>query len=267
MPAAFSLPECVRSVRVELGNRVFRAGAWMTALALAAMLLFTLLGRWQWHRAAEKRALIASFDASMLAGPVELGRRTLATIPRYTLLKLRGRYDGEHQFLLDNVSRDGAVGYEVLTPFRLDDGRVMIVNRGWLALPQGRRDVWPDVALRPATDAPAPPAQTEITARLDTFPVAALSMGRAPPPAGPSWPKRTSFPSAAQLGAALGHTIEDGQLLLAASEPMGYRRDWHPGAIGFPPTRHIAYALQWWAFAALVLFLFFFMNIERRPHE
>jgi cytochrome oxidase assembly protein ShyY1 len=26
----------------------------------------------------------------------------------------------------------------------------------------------------------------------------------------------------------------------------------------------MAYALQWWSFGALVLFLYFFMNIERR---
>ena len=61
-------------LRVEWGNRVFRASVWMTVLAISAVLLFVLLGRWQWHRAAEKRALVAAFDAGLQAGASELGR-------------------------------------------------------------------------------------------------------------------------------------------------------------------------------------------------
>ena len=244
-------------LRVEWDHRVFRASVWMTMLAFAAVALFALLGRWQWHRAVEKRALVAAFDAGQNAQASELGERSLAATPRYTLLRLRGRYDGAHQFLLDNISRDGAVGYEVLTPFVLEDGRIVAVNRGWLPLPGGRREPLPDVRLPPAPVA-------EVTGRTDKLPVTALAIGRAPPDASTSWPKRTSFPNAAQLGAALKSPIEDGQLLLAASEPTGYRRDWHPGATGFPPSRHIAYALQWWSFGALALFLYFFLNIERR---
>jgi surfeit locus 1 family protein len=255
-------------LRVEWGNRVFRASAWMTVLAFSAVVLFALLGRWQWHRAAEKRALVAAFDAGLHSGASELGARSLAATPRYTLLRLRGHYDGAHQFLLDNISRDGAVGYEVLTPFVLEDGRILVVNRGWLPLPGGRREPLPDVKLPPAPATALAPATApllaEVTGRVDKLPVTALAIGRSPPDASTAWPKRTSFPDAAQLGAALGSPVENGQLLLAASEPKGYRRDWHPGATGFPPSRHIAYALQWWSFGALALFLYFFMNIERR---
>jgi surfeit locus 1 family protein len=234
----------------------------MTALAMAGVLLFGQLGRWQWHRAAEKRALAAAFAASTAAPAIELGTRPVAAVPRYALLRVRGRYDVAHQFLLDNISRDGAVGYEVLTPFQLEDGRILMVNRGWLPLPGGRREPLPDVAL-PGTPAQAS-APAEITGRIDELPVTGLSMGRAPPDAGPSWPKRTSFPTAAQLGAVLGKGVEARELLLAASEPMGYRRDWQPGGNGFGPSRHVAYALQWWSFGALTLFLYFFMNLERR---
>ncbi|MGH8253172.1 MAG: SURF1 family protein [Steroidobacteraceae bacterium] len=262
MPAAFRCRSARLLLRMELGKRVFEASVWMATLALAAVLLFAQLGRWQWHRAAEKRALAAEFEAGVAAGATGLGERALTAVPRYAQLRVRGHYDGARQFLLDNISRDGAVGYEVLTPFVLEDGRILVVNRGWLPLPGGRRDRLPDVTIPPpATSAPA---LAEITGRLDKLPVAALAIGRAPPDAGPSWPKRTSFPSAAQLGAALKAPIEDGQLLLSAAEPMGYRRDWPLSANGFAPSRHVAYALQWWSFGALALFLFLFLNIERR---
>ena len=79
------------------------------------------------------------------------------------------------------------------------------------------------------------------------------------------WPKRTSFPTQAQLGSALGQQLEARQLLLGESESHGYLRDWRAAIIGFGPERHVAYALQWWGLAALIAYLYLFMNLECRP--
>jgi surfeit locus 1 family protein len=244
-------------LQVELGDHRLRASAWMTALACAGVLAFALLGRWQWQRAAEKRSLEAAFAAGTLQAGSELGARSTAELPRYTMVRAHGRYDGTHQFLLDNMGHAGATGYEVLTPLLLEDGRTLLVNRGWLPLPDGRRERLPNIALSPL-DA------IELSGRIDVLPSAALSKGHAAPDAGPAWPKRTSFPTTAELAAALGRPVEPRQLLLAAGEPCGYLRDWQPAGQGFGPARHLAYALQWWTFAALTLFLYLFMNIERR---
>lgn len=256
-------------LQVELGNHRLRAGAWMSVLACTGIAAFALLGRWQWHRAAEKRALEAAFAAGALQPPAELGARSTAALPRYAAVRVHGDYDWRRQFLLDNMGHGGASGYEVLTPLLIEDGRVLLVNRGWLPLPQGRRDRLPDIAPRPepATPpgaGPQRPGSIGISGRIDLLPAAAIAMGHAAPDAGPAWPKRTSFPSAAELAAALGRPVEPRQLLLAADEPQGYLRDWQPAGNGFAPARHLAYALQWWAFAALTLFLYLFLNIERR---
>jgi len=244
-------------LRLELGSRRFIASGWMSALALAAVLLFAQLGRWQWHRAAEKTALAAAFAAGTNAPASLLGTRSMASLPRYAQLIVTGRYDAARQFLLDNMSDDGQVGYEVLTPMRLDDGRWLLVNRGWVALPEGRRDRLPDLAMNP-------PLTLQVRGRLDALPVTGLAAGRAPPAADSRWPKRTSFPTAAQLGAALGENVEPRQLLLAATEPFGFRRNWRSASDGFGPMRHLAYAVQWWGFAALTAFLYVFLNLERR---
>jgi surfeit locus 1 family protein len=250
-------------LQVELRHHRLRAGAWMTVLACVGVLAFGLLGRWQWHRAAEKRALEAAFAAGELQPGTELGARSTADLPRYAALRVRGRYDWVHQFLLDNMGHAGATGYEVLTPLRLEDGRVLLVNRGWLPLPDGRRDRLPDIAPLPYIGPPQT-YSVEHAGRIDLLPSAALKMGHAAPGAGPAWPKRTSFPTTPELAAALGRPIEPRQLLLGAGEPDGYLRDWRPAGEGFGPARHLAYALQWWAFAALTLFLYLFLNIERR---
>jgi surfeit locus 1 family protein len=226
----------------------------VTVLTLLAVVAFVELGRWQWQRAQQKRELASAFAAGGgTASP--LATRSTAELPRYAQVRAQGRYDGAHQFLLDNISHDGHAGYEVLTPLQLDDGRTLIVNRGWLPLTASRREL-PDVALR--LDAPV-----SATGKLDTLPVAGIALGHVPPAPGAPWPRLTSFPTMDDLAAALGRPTESRQLLLNDTEPHGYLRDWHPG--GLSPERHLSYALQWWGFAALALVLYAVLNRAHAP--
>ncbi len=52
---------------------------------------------------------------------------------------------------------EGSSGFEVITPFRLDDGTVFMVDRGWIAQ---------DVQGRPSECAAPPTGQVEVEARL-----------------------------------------------------------------------------------------------------
>jgi surfeit locus 1 family protein len=226
----------------------------MTLLTVAAIVLFIDLGRWQWHRAQQKQALATGFEAGSRAVE-ELGARTTAELPRYAQVRLTGSYDGAHQFLLDNMSHDGQPGYEVLTPLRLADGRTVIVNRGWVPLTASRRQL-PDVALEVA-------APHTLMGRLDELPVAGIALGHVPPTAGAPWPMLTSFPTMGDLSAALGQPLQSRQLLLDPGQPDGFLRDWHPSGLG--PTRHLSYAIQWWAFGVLAVVLYGYMNWRRSP--
>jgi surfeit locus 1 family protein len=224
----------------------------MTLLTCAAVVLFVGLGRWQWQRAERSRTLTQQF-ALLAASPLALGNRSIGSLPRYSTVRVQGRYDVQHQFLLENISHDGEPGYDVLTPLRLDDGRALIVNRGWIPLTVSRAQL-PHVLFEP-------PASLWLTGRLDNLPVPGISLGRAAPSPGAQWPKLTSFPTMQDLATALHTPLEPRQLLLGAREPFGYARDWHPG--GLTADRHVSYAVQWWAFAALALVLFVMLN--RKP--
>ncbi len=242
---------------VQCGRFRWSASWPITLLTLLAVLAFLGLGRWQWHRAAEKRALAAQFHAGA-AQPIDVTARASAPLPRYSHVRIEGRYDGVHQFLLDNISHGGYPGYEVVTPLTLADGRAILINRGWVPLTQSRRQL-PQIELRPAARASA-----TVVGLLDNLPVAALAMGHVPPAAGPDWPKLTSFPTIADLSVALGRPLEARQVLLDADQPDGYVRDWKPG--GFGPMQNLSYAFQWWAFAALALVLYVTLNRRgRRP--
>jgi len=50
-------------------------------------------------------------------------------------------------------------------------------------------------------------------------------------------------------------------ILLDPKEPDGYARNWE--APGFPPMRHIGYAVQWFALAAALLVIYIVTNVRR----
>ena len=223
----------------------------MTLITLVLLTLFVGLGRWQWQRGEAKQALWDGFDRSTQAAP--LGTRDFDGFDRFARLELNGEFEAEHQFLLDNRSHAGQPGYEVLTPFRTTDGRLVLVNRGWVPF-GGYRDRLPDVSM-------AAVAPVSIRGRIDELPSGGLASGHAAPDGNASWPKVTSFPSHAELASALGVSLQNRIVLLDPDAPGGYVREWSPP--GMPPTRHYSYAIQWWGFAAVLLVLYFGLNFRK----
>ncbi|HEY6124414.1 MAG TPA: SURF1 family protein [Steroidobacteraceae bacterium] len=223
----------------------------MTLITLVLLTLFVGLGRWQWHRGEAKQAVWSEYERNAAASSI--GTREFDSIDRFARLELNGEFEPDHQFLLDNRSHAGKPGYEVLTPFRLADGRRVLVNRGWIPF-GGYRDRLPDVAM--STVAPA-----LISGRIDDLPSGGLASGHAAPDANAPWPRLTSFPTHAELADSLGVKLENRMLLLDAGVPGGYLREWSPP--GMPPSRHFSYAIQWWGFAAVLLVLYFGLNFRK----
>jgi surfeit locus 1 family protein len=237
---------------VKFGRFHWSAGWLMTLLTLVAVALFTRLGFWQWQRAQEKTALQARFDAGS-AAITDLGPRASDALARYTQVRLQGAYDVQHQFLLDNISHHAMPGYEVLTPLNLQDGRTVMVNRGWVPLTRSRSQL-PEVGFDPGS-------VRTITGRLDQLPVVGIALGHQAPDTGAQWPKLTSFPTMSDLSSALQRPLEARQLLLDPAESFGFVREWQ--LAGFAPGRHLSYAVQWWGFAALALVLYGLLNRRR----
>jgi len=237
--------------RFSAFGRVF-APTWpMTLLTLILLVLFISLGRWQWHRGDAKQAVWAEYERD--AAAEALGSRNLDSIARFGRISLTGTFDSAHQFLLDNRSHNGQPGWEVLTPFVLEDGRHILVNRGWIPF-SGYRDKLPDVMM-------AADGHGSISGRLDDLPAPGLASGRAPPEIGSTWPKLTSFPTHDELETTLDEKLARRILLLDPQVPNGYVREWTPP--GMPPDRHYSYAIQWWGFAAVLLVLYFGLNFRK----
>jgi surfeit locus 1 family protein len=217
--------------------------------------VFGGLGIWQLRRADATRAYFAAFEAppgtQILAGAVDDSQ---AAAQPFAHVRLRGRYDGAKQVLLDARVRRGLNGYEVLTPLQTADGAVLI-NRGWVPAP-ALREVLPEIAVSDA--------EREITGRIARLPVPGLRSS-APATANAGWPRRLLFPTAQEISRAVGYRVHDYQVLLAAAEPEGFLRDWRPSVMS--PEQHLGYALQWFALALAVIIVFVTLNFRRGSHQ
>ena len=125
-------------VSIQVGGWTFEPRLFTTLLAIALIVLLVSLGRWQLHRAAEKRVLFDSFAAADgAAQPIDLRS---AKVARYSRVQAVGRYDETRQVLIDNMVEGGRAGYYVITPFALEGGGWVLVNRGWVPVGRTRAD-------------------------------------------------------------------------------------------------------------------------------
>lgn len=212
-----------------------------TAILVVAVPLFVSAGFWQLSRAAEKQVLIDQFAAA-LQRPVstELSPQTPLSENRYRRFRVSGRFDSQHQVLLDNMTQGGVNGYQVLTPLRMA-GWTVLVNRGWLRGSPDRSKL-PDVTVTEN--------MRTLTGRLSNLPAPGMRLAGGDPQ-DRGWPRRLLFPERGELEAVLGLPLPEFQLLLEANEPDGFARDWQLVAPEFGPAKHQGYALQWFSFAGL----------------
>lgn len=114
------------------------------------------LAQWQWDRRVQvqhqvNRVLENYDDAPVPFAAAEKMFTDFEADHEWTPVTLSGEYLAEQTLVVRNRPRAGRPGYEVLVPFRTQEGPVVVVDRGWL--PVGNTPGRPDAV-------PAPPAGT-----------------------------------------------------------------------------------------------------------
>lgn len=128
---------------VSVGAAVLRV---LTSLKMLGLHLFTIvlvvimvnLAFWQLRRHNDR----VTFNESVRARSLDTPRSVddllaIDSDPRaleWYLLQVSGRYLRDEDLLLVNLSQDGRAGVDPVSALLLDDGRVLLVNRGFLPL-------------------------------------------------------------------------------------------------------------------------------------
>lgn len=254
-PAALRRTRSQYILAIHIANRRFAPSLVGTVLVLVGVALFVQLGMWQLRRADEKAQLQAAVQRGEQS-TVTVTADTLASAPRYQHVALAGHFESDRQILLDNMpSSQGRPGYRVLTPFVLEAGVTVLVDRGWIAMGDRQR-----VPANLGVDE----SQRQITGRLDLLPTPGMRMGSQSASSASSWPRVMNFPEHSDVEAAYARPVATPIVLLDASVPNGFERQWNMQS-RFSPDKHLGYAVQWFAFAICAVVIYLLMSFKRAP--
>ena len=231
----------------------FRPGFVPTLVMLVFVALLLLLGLWQLSREQQKQQQEVEYVRGSKQTVVKIDS-TVSSLENflYRPVTVRGTYDQERQFLLDNRTYKGVEGYFVLTPLMLTENRGILVNRGWI--PSGAtRDDLPDLSIGTASGR----VKGHVARAPRVFLLGVDGYQNK------AWPLVVQSVDYDAMSRHLSVSLLPGIVNLDNSEPNGYVRDWLP-FVGISPQKHRAYAVQWFSMALVLIILYVFFGFSRR---
>ncbi len=210
-----------------------------TLVALLLILLCLWAAQWQYHRGVDRHARNTLIIEQSLLPAVELGELT-GNIDSFEwrTISFQGVFDDRNQILLRNRYSDGVYGFEQLTLFVFDQRKIW-VDRGW---------------IKAGSNATIPP-QLQQTSDESVLITGRLRLDS-------SLPQGKFFAVAnnaqrdlvSQLDARKGIQTEDFYIDLISVSDTAMNPDAPVELPELSDGPHMAYALQWIFFAALVIY-------------
>jgi surfeit locus 1 family protein len=205
-------------------------------------------GSWQLGKAYEKEVLKVAYDQAAMAAPLRLSGEPLPVEAlNLKRIEARGNFVAGAMVLLDNKTRGGVTGYEVVMPLRITGSNTQVlVNRGWIAA--GR-----DRAQLPEIRTPESLVDVVGMARIPGrfFELAPIDESAT------VWQNLTieRFVRARKIDVLpvlveQGNEIDDGLQRSTRTPEFG---------IG----KHYGYAVQWFALCTLIIFLYLYFRVRK----
>ncbi len=229
---------------MSTGWRFAYSRRWLGYLALVVIFAIAcvFLSMWQLARREEARAAIEVVEQNWDSQPVSVEQAlpdlgTFDASKQWLPVRVSGTYLTDDQLLVRGRPMNGSAGFAVLVPFLLDDGRVLVIDRGWV--PAGNEQDTPDTV-------PAPPeGRVTVTARLK--PGEPVLAGRSAP-AG-----QLATINLPQVEEAIDRVTYTGAYgVLAQEDPLPAQT--RPAATIRPEPDegpHLSYAFQWLVFGVM----------------
>ncbi len=234
------------------GRGVYRflmSRQWVILALITLLLIPTMirLGIWQMHRYEMRSARNQLVTNALHAEPVPVERistpgHAVTRTERYRTVTATGTFEPSKEVVVRRrTNDDDEVGFHVLTPFVLTDGKVVLINRGWIPA-TGVQTAFPKI--------PAPPAgRTTITGRLmadETTAASGIKDIKGLPD------RQIMLINSEEQAKRLNAQVLGGYVEQTAPEPKGDTPEQisDPGKEDAP--LNYAYMIQWWLFAAAV---------------
>ena len=213
----------------------------LASFSIFFVIVFVFLGVWQIERAAHKEGLLQAFNAEQESPPIRLTSQS----PDWSRVFVDGIFDSSRQILIDNQIHKGKVGYKIFTPFRFDDNKIVLVDRGWVAQGQSRSDL-PQLNILEK--------KSRIIATV-TSPEQGVLAGSEL--LTNEWPRVSQTKAVEVIASAFKEPILDIVLVLdPGSSQITEFIQIKPFAI--TPVKHYGYAMQWFTMSIVLLGMFLY---------
>lgn len=213
----------------------------LTSFSIFFVFVFVFLGIWQIERAANKEGLLQDFNSEQESPPTRLTSQS----PNWSRVFVDGVFDSSRQILIDNQIHNGKVGYKIFTPFRFDDNKIVLVDRGWIGQGQSRSDL-PQLNILEK--------KSRIIATV-TSPEQGVLAGSEL--LTNEWPRVSQSKAVEVIASAFNEPILDIVLVLdPGSSQITEFIQIKPFAI--TPVKHYGYAMQWFTMSIVLLGMFLY---------
>ncbi|MDB4072502.1 SURF1 family protein [Gammaproteobacteria bacterium] len=213
----------------------------LASFSIFFVIVFVFLGVWQIERAAHKEGLLQAFNSEQESPPIRLTSQS----PDWSRVFVDGIFDSSRQILIDNQIHKGKVGYKIFTPFRFDDNKIVLVDRGWIAQGQSRSDL-PQLNILEK--------KSRIIATV-TSPEQGVLAGSEL--LTNEWPRVSQTKAVEIIASAFKEPILDIVLVLdPGSSQITEFIQIKPFAI--TPVKHYGYAMQWFTMSIVLLGMFLY---------
>jgi cytochrome oxidase assembly protein ShyY1 len=206
-------------------------------LCILGVILMVYLSLWQFHRLDDRKAFNREVTERSSLSVVDVGTLDISdpAAVQWRPAGARGTYLPDEQVLIVNRSQGGVAGMNVLTPLLLDDGRAIIVNRGFIALN--------------ATPPAAPSGEVKVVGLLRS------TEGRTTGQAREASGELTEFfrLDIARLQEQIEPELLNVALVAEVSEPADSTTLLPVSSPELSEGSHLSYAIQWLIFATAVI--------------
>ncbi|MFT4234009.1 MAG: SURF1 family protein, partial [Microbacterium sp.] len=235
-----------------------RAGRWSGYIVIAILFAVAcgFLSHWQFSRNSAREAANALVEQNYAAPAVPLsdlvsGVDGFDDADEWRPVTVTGTYLAAEQLFVRNRPLNGTVGYEVLVPLQLDDGRIFWIDRGWVPPSEGDAP----------TGVPSPPEGT-VTVTAHLKPTEPLRDRGAPE----GQLANINLTLAADVSGQ--GTITAAYGVMMSEDPAASASLTALEAPDIDPGPHLSYAIQWILFAIMgFVFIGYIIRTERAAGE
>ncbi len=107
---------------------------WATTLTIMGISILGTLGTWQLHRLEWKEDLLTRINEQDQTPLAPLSAADLTPENEFLKGRLNGQYAFEKEIAVQPRTNEGTPGVHVITPYILNDGNTVLINRGWAPL-------------------------------------------------------------------------------------------------------------------------------------